>query len=202
MYKASDKYIIEGLLEEDYYILKKIYLDYYPGVFNYVISQSGREEDARDIFQDALVVIFLKARKNPDFLTSTFKTFLFSTCRILWLTMINGKNHDFYPLDSFENETESEEPDIVEELIDMEKRKLVLKHFQTLNEECRKILELAIDGTSLELIKTIMGYSSVQYVKNRKLNCKNLLVRKVWNSPEFKELRNEKIRENTEIPRW
>lgn len=202
MFKASDKYIIEGLLEGDYHILKKIYLDFYPGVFNYIISQSGSEADARDVFQDAMVVIYIKARKNPDFLTSTFKTFLFSICRILWLTMVNSKHRNFYPIDGIEDGIESDEKDIIEDLIEMEKRKLVLKHFNTLNDECRKILELAIDGTPLDSIKKIMGYSSVQYVKNRRLNCKNILVRKVRNSPEFKELCNEKIRENTEIPRW
>ncbi|MGC9344166.1 MAG: RNA polymerase sigma factor [Bacteroidales bacterium] len=202
MYKASDKYLVEGLLEEDYQILKKIYLDYYPLVLNYVSSNSGSEEDAKDIFQDALVVIYMKARKNPDFLTSSFSTFLYSTCRILWLRVVNSKDWKLEVVEDYDDSIQNKDNNIVEDLIEMEKRKLVLKHFKLLNEDCKKLLALAIDGTQLELIKEIMGYSSIQYVKNRRWNCKNLLVRKVRNSPEYKELRNEKIRENTAIPRW
>lgn len=202
MYKASDKYLIAGLLEEDYHTLKKIYSDYYPLVYNYILSNSGSEEDAKDIFQDALVVIFMKARKNPDFLTSGFGTFLYSTSRILWLRIINNKNWQNRYIEDYENDLHGEDDTIIQDLIEMEKRKLVMKHFRMMGEECRELLELAIDGTPLELIKEIMGYSSVQYVKNRRLNCKNLLVRKIRNSPEFKELRNEKIRENPAIPRW
>jgi RNA polymerase sigma factor (sigma-70 family) len=202
MYKASDKYLIEGILEEDHQILKKIYLEYYPFIFNYISGNSGSEEDAKDIFQDALVVIYMKARKNPDFLISSFKSFLYSNCRLLWLRVLNDKSWNFQSLENYDDITDIDQDSIVGDLIEMEKRKLVLKHFRGLNEECKKLLALAIDGTPLELIKEIMGYSSIQYVKNRRLNCKNLLIRKVRNSPEFKELGNEKTRENTEIPRW
>lgn len=202
MYISAEKYIIEGILKEDYRILKKIYLNYYPGFLRYILSNSGNEEDAKDLFQDALVVIYMKARKNPFLLTSSFKTMLFSICRVLWMKMNSQKGRSYVDLEHRITDRVDEQEDLLGDLIAMERRKLVLKHFKTLNDECRQILKLAIDGTSLELIKNIMGYSSVQYTKNRKYNCKNILIRKVRSSPEFKELKHETVRENTEIPRW
>jgi hypothetical protein len=121
---------------------------------------------------------------------------------LLWLKERKRSYRSVLELDSQFVSFNANEEDIVEDLVEMEKNKLVWKHFRELNEECKKIIQLAIDRTPLGLITEIMGFSSVQYTKNRKTSCKNNLVKKIRNSPEFKELRNETIRESTAIPRW
>lgn len=199
---TADQHIIDGILNENFQVLKDIYKDYYPGVRQFILSKNGNSEDAKDIFQDALVVIYMRARRDPNFLYTRFNTFLFSVCKILWLKQQRKKYHFDYEIEVFKDEFSELDDQIIDDLVLMEKHKLVWKHFKQLGKECQQLLQLSFDETPLELIKEILGFSSVQYTKNRKTNCKNLLIRRIWNSPEYKELRNEKLRENTTIPRW
>ena len=202
MKNQEDQQIINGILTENNRILKKIYIDYFPGICNFISFGNGTVGDAKDIFQDALVVIFMKARKNSDFLKVKFSTYLHGVCKILWLKTRQKHTAGFYDIHNQEMDNIDTSNDIMEDLIEMEKHKLVWKHFNELNDTCRKILQMAIDKIPLEHIMKVMGFSSIQYTKNRKTLCKKNLVMKVRSSPEFNELRNEKIRENTAIPRW
>lgn len=199
---TADQHIIDGILSENFKILKDIYKDYYPGVRHFILSRNGNSEDAKDIFQDALVVIYMKAKGDPNFLYARFNTFLFSVCKVLWLKEQRRKLSPGFEIDAYENDYSELDDQILDDLILMEKQKLVWKHFKQLGKECQQILQLSFDETPLALIKEILGFSSVQYTKNRKTNCKTILVRRIWDSPEYKELRNEKLRENTTIPRW
>ncbi len=198
----SDQYIIDGILEENFHILKSLYKNYYPGIQKFILSSKGSSEDAKDIFQDALVVIYMRAKRNPHFLHTRFNTFLFAVCKILWLKQQRRFTRYGFEISSYEQEFSEVDNQILDDMIHMEKQKLVWKQFKQLGKECQQILQLSFDETPLELIKEILGFSTIQYTKNRKTTCKNLLVRMIWNSPEYKELKNEKLRENTAIPRW
>ncbi len=202
MSPVNDKYLIDGILKEDASILKHVYSQYFPGILSFVISGKGNREEAKDIFQDALVAIFMKARKNPGFLTSSFKTYIFKVSKYLWLKEKRRKMRSALNPELYIEELNDEYEDIIQDLIEMEKNKLVWKYFSELNEDCQKILKLAIDSISLDKITELMGYSSVQYTKNRKTGCKNSLVKKIRSSQEFKELKNESVGENTALPRW
>ncbi len=199
---SDDQYIIDGILGEDLHILKDIYKKNYPGVLHFILSMGGGPEDAKDVLQDALVVIYMRAKRNPKFLYTRFTTFLFSVCKILWMKQLRGKASSVFEEDTFEGNSPDLDNQIIDDLILMEKQKLVWKHFKQLGKECQQILQMSFDENSLEMIKQSLGFSSIQYTKNRKTHCKNILVRRIWNSPEYKELKNEKLRENTAIPRW
>src|SRR6476620_4948451 len=50
-----------------------------------VINNNGTADDAADIFQESMIVLFEKA-KNPEFeLNCQIKTYLYSVCKRLWL---------------------------------------------------------------------------------------------------------------------
>jgi DNA-directed RNA polymerase specialized sigma24 family protein len=199
---SGDQYIIDGILQEDLQIMRSLYRDYYPGIQNFVESRNGSVEDAKDIFQDALVVIYMRARKNPFFLRTKFNTFLFAVCKILLLKEQRNSFSFGFDISTYEPGLPDLDDDIIDDMIKMEKHKLVWKHFKQLGQECQQLIKLSIDETPLEIIREILGFSSIQYTKNRKTNCKNILVRRIWNSPEYKELRNEKVSKDSTIPRW
>ena len=153
---SADQHIIEGILQEDSKILKDIYLNSFPSVLKFIRMNMGTEDDARDIFQDAMVVLYLKARKNPKFLRSGLNTYLFAICKYLWFNekrrMDYARNSESY----FYKELQEVDDSILDEIIKMEKQKLIWKHFQSLNEDCKKILRLAIEKTPLEIIREMM----------------------------------------------
>lgn len=199
---SQDQYIIDGILEGNTRVLKELYLDYFLIAKGMILSKGGCEEDAKDIFQDAVVAIFMHARKNKNFLRGRFFSYFFQVVKYIWFRRLKEKVDVSLPGEDMIEHLEDENSGIHKDIEDMEKRKLVKKHIETLGADCQKIIEMTIEGLSLEVIKRQMGYSSIQYTKNRKTTCKNNLIRKVRNSPEFKELQNESLTKNTVIPRW
>ncbi len=191
--------ILLAIKREDSSILKEIYKTYYPSISYFIISNSGAESDARDIFQDAMVIIFLKVRDNFPKLTSTFGTYLFSISKFLWLKELSRRT----PKESVEVEELSDlENDFLQDYVFMEKRKLILEHFMELNTECRKLLSLFLNGYSIAEVTAELDYHSEAHTRAMKSRCKERLVKRIWKSPRYKELRNEVHRENSKVPRW
>ena len=50
--------IVEGLRTGRKKTLNQIYRDYFPVIKDHVIKNSGSEDDAKDVFQDAMMAIF------------------------------------------------------------------------------------------------------------------------------------------------
>jgi RNA polymerase sigma factor (sigma-70 family) len=201
MNNAVQATVIESIKREDKKVLLDIYKTYFPQVRHFVLSNSGTLCDAEDVFQDALVLIYLKIRRNSLNLSSSFGTYLHGIVRFLWLKELERKRK--YPGTLLDNAyLIAGESDFLGDYVKMEKRKLILQHYSDLSEECRKILDLYIKETPLSHITVLMGYSNDQYTRNRRTNCKVRLIKSVWNNPRFKELKNEAYRQDTEVPRW
>lgn len=193
--------IIEALKREDKQVLLSIYRDYFLQARHFILANRGNIFDAEDIFQDALVLVYMKGRKGNIEWRSSFGTYLNCIVRYLWLKQlerrrrINGEGLQA----AMEMEIEA---DFIEDWIRLEKRKLIFHHFKKLSEECQRILSLSISETPLNNITILMGYSSDQYTRNRRTLCKTKLIASIWNNPLFKELKNEAYRQDTEVPRW
>lgn len=55
----------------------------------YISKNNGNEEDAKDIFQDALFIIIEKIHNNDFVLQGTLSTYLFAICKNLWLMALD-----------------------------------------------------------------------------------------------------------------
>ena len=201
MDRFSPEEIFDGIRREDRKILERIYKVFYPAVRHYVTSNNGNEHDAQDIFQDSLVIVYLKVKKSPPVLTCSFGTYLFSINKYLWYREFR-RSHMHARSMLNPDELIDYENNFMNDYIRMEKRKLVLDHFNEMGESCQKLLSLFIQNTPVERITKIMGFSTDQYTRNRRTNCKEKLVQRIWNSPRYRELRNEEHREDSKIPRW
>lgn len=193
--------LIELIRKEDRKALLEIYKTCFPQVRHYITINSGNEYDAEDVFQDALVLIYLKIKNNTLFINASLSSYLNGIVKFLWLKELERKRKYF----GTSLETAEQVPtdiDFLSDYIKMEKRKLILYHYLELNEECQKLLDLHIKETPIGRITAIMGYSSDQYTRNRRNACKERLIRAIWNNPRFKELKNETNRKDTEVPRW
>ena len=65
MKRLSDEEILAGLRKRDNRILQYIYKNSFTPVKQLVLHNAGSENDAEDIFQEALIVIFKKLRESP-----------------------------------------------------------------------------------------------------------------------------------------
>ena len=58
MAKYNVEEILEGIRRNDIKILQYVYRTFYSYIKYFIISNSGNDDDARDIFQEALVVVY------------------------------------------------------------------------------------------------------------------------------------------------
>lgn len=187
MAKHTVEEILEGIRLHDIKILQYVYTTFYSYIKYFIISNSGSDDDAKDIFQEALVVIYRKLDENKLDISCTFKTYLYSVCRLLWLKHLEKRKtkNEF----SIDNENFIELADDTKELSEQNARySLYQKYFKLLGEDCRKVLEMSLEKISLKQIAEIMGYKSEKYAKKRKYQCKERLINEIKNDPQFKEL--------------
>ena len=76
---------IKAILTNDTLRIKQMYREFLPMVEQFVVRNSGTRSDAQDVLQDGLMVVFEKTNQAGFELTSTFKTYLFSICKFIWL---------------------------------------------------------------------------------------------------------------------
>lgn len=182
----KDHEIIEAIRAGDWSVLEHVYSSSFESIKYLVMRNGGTAQDADDIFQDAMVVLYEKLRMEEFELTCSFKTFLYSVARNLWLKQLNKRKihkagiddmEDYLNVDAFFDPLDEEmnESD--------EKISSVKNHLSRLGEKCRKILEyFFFDRLSMEEIAQKLGYTNADNAKNQKYQCIKQLRKKVFDN--------------------
>jgi RNA polymerase sigma factor (sigma-70 family) len=182
------KEILHGLKDRDTRVLDYIYDNFYFQIKVLVTKNHGSEEDARDIYQDALMVIYQKQQKDSLTLSCSFSTYLYSVCRLLWLKQLEKRKQHIAITE--ESGIFVEVNDNILDIFNLnEKYKLYQDHFNRLSFSCQKVLELFLAGIPLKEIANILGFKSEQYAKKRKYQCKEKLVNSIKSDPEYKKIK-------------
>ncbi len=187
----SDEDILSGLKVQDRSVVNYVYKEFFPTIKYLITTNSGSEIDAEDVFQDALVIIFKKVRSDDLILTSSFKTYLYSVCRNLWLQRLDKKafSSEFLELENLNELQDTIQFEFTDN--ENEKYKLFQQHFLELGEDCQKVLKLFLQKVPLKEIADLMGFKSEKYAKTRKFMCKEKLKQQIINDPRFKKLMEE-----------
>jgi RNA polymerase sigma factor (sigma-70 family) len=186
-YRADE--ILDGLRNRNTDVLEFIYRSYFHQINSFIKKNDGSDEDAKDVYQDAILVIYQKTKKENLALTCSFNTYLYSVCRLLWLKQLEKKKLKKDFLDESVKFVELDN-DILSHFDANERFKLYKEHFSKLSYNCQKILELFLAQIQIKEIARVLGYRSVQYVKKRKHQCKEKLITSIKNDPRFKEIIN------------
>ncbi len=200
MKKYSGEEIIQGIFEHNEKVIYYIYEENYRIIKQLVRTNNGNDEDADDIFQEAIMVIYRKIKEGTLNLYVSFGTYLYAVAKKIWQNELKRRMQKTCSIDNCENL--QDEDDVIINLIKNEKHKLVWKHFEKLSKDCQKIIRMFIDGHTISEVTRIMNYSSEQHAKNRRLRCKNSLITSIINDPQFKELKNEKEEDFNQLRRW
>lgn len=167
----QDQFLIRGLAEENKTIIEKIYKDNYSMVQNMVLTNFGTSDDAADIFQEAMIVLFEKSI-NPEFqLHCQLKTYLYSVCKRLWLKKLQRDKRLSIQTNDFEQTV------LVEEDIEyLEKRQQDFQLMETamnkIGEPCKSLLEaFYIQKKQMQQIAVAFNYTNADNAKTQKYKC-------------------------------
>src|SRR6185312_2461290 len=92
----QDNDLLEALAANDANAIETIYRENYSAIKAFIIKNNGYTDDARDIFQEAMIIIFEKAKSGSFVLSCRLQTYLYSVCRRLWLKKLQNQ-HRFNP---------------------------------------------------------------------------------------------------------
>jgi len=191
MIHYSDEAILEGLRLRSDYIINFTYKEFYPLIKFLVTDNGGAEEDAEDIFQDGIVTLYNKIILNQLVLTSSFKTYMYSLCRNLWLQKLNKRKAIFDKLNDVEEYIDIPKGMLQEATIEeTEMQRIIQMHFLSLPDDCQRVLKLFIKKTPLPEIAGIMGFKTDNYARTRKDLCKQELKKRVADDPRSIKLLN------------
>ena len=166
--------------------LSYIYENYYGGLARFVIDNKGTEEDAKDIFQDSLVVLYEKVH-IPDFVwTSTLKTYLFAVCKNLWFKRLRKASNREIPTEDIHHlpvaDISFDDP--------YEDRTFLLHNLMDrLGGACKEILTLFyFQRRSMQEIAIEMNLATEKVAKNKKARCMAKLRELFKESSDFRPL--------------
>ena len=185
--KYTEEEVLAGILGNSNKMLQYVYKEAFPGVRRYICSNSGNDEDAKDIFQESIIIIYKKLKNNNLVLTCSLKVYLFSVCRLLWLKELENRRKSIEEVKVGDFVLDVGE-DVLEISEQNERYELYRAHFDLLKEDCKKVLRMFLEKVPLKEIAIRMGYSSEQYAKKRKFQCKEALVNNIQNDNDYKEM--------------
>jgi len=152
----------------------------------YICSHSGNEDDALDIFQDAMVALCKQIKTGKFDTRYEIAGFLFSVSRNLWINKIKKNNRNVLMPEIIEK---AEEYDYSDDIITVEKERVLKELISKLGEKCFQLLQFSIykDYSGAEICD-IMGFTSIDAVKTQKYKCKQKLLNLLELNPVYKEV--------------
>lgn len=168
----QDIHLLKGLARNDKKSVEIIYSQNYNLVQALVINNNGTIDDAKDIFQEAMMVLFDKARSGSFELNCQIRTYLYSVARRLWLKKLNQGNRHIADFDDT-NETQiAVDDDMVQHEQKDAEFNIMHSAMDTLGEPCKSLLQsFYFKNKSMQEIADNFGYTNSENAKTQKYKC-------------------------------
>ncbi len=170
----TDNQYIEGLRLSDNAVIRTIYKKFYPAIMRMVLNNNGTEQEAKDVFQESILVLYHHVQKQNFILSCALQTYLYSVAKRLWLKQLSKKSgtlkldERFYEGDDF--------ADSENEVSVYEEREQNLTRMQEsigqLGEPCKTLLtDFYMARLGMDEIANKFGYTNADNAKNQKYKC-------------------------------
>ena len=167
----QENLLLKGLAKSDKASVEAIYRDNYIIIQSFIINNNGTIDDARDIFQEAMVVLFEKSKDTTFSLHCQIRTYIYSVCRRLWLKRLQQ-------LSKYNTQVETLEEivPVEEDIEEHEKRNadfLLMEQARgKIGEPCKSLLDAYyLQKKSMQDISAEFGYTNADNAKTQKYKC-------------------------------
>jgi RNA polymerase sigma factor (sigma-70 family) len=167
----QDKLLLEGIAAEDKVSIEQLYKQHYNMVQSMVVTNGGSKDDAADLFQETIIVLYEKIKAGNFELTCLLKTFLYSVARRLWLKKLQQQQRF------------TTQPDGLEEIVPVEDE--IEQHMKLQNdfaimetalgkvgEPCKSLLQgYYLQKKDMNTLAAEFGYTNADNAKTQKYKC-------------------------------
>jgi RNA polymerase sigma factor (sigma-70 family) len=167
----NEEALLQGLARNDKKAVETIYRENYNIIQLLVINNNGSADDAKDIFQEAMIVLYEKVRSGTFELNCQIRTYVYSVSRRLWLKRLQQLNRYSPAVENLDGFISVEE-----EIEEHEKRnaefEMMDKAIGSLGEPCKSLLEAYyLQKRKMHEIAANFGYTNADNAKNQKYKC-------------------------------
>ncbi|MGV3767980.1 MAG: RNA polymerase sigma factor [Chitinophagaceae bacterium] len=167
----NEQHLLEGLAQNDRKAIESIYRAHYNVIQTLIINNNGSADDARDVFQEALVVLFEKVKSGSFELHCQIRTYLYSVAKRLWLKRLQ-QIKPFTGDIAYAEETISVEEDAEMHDKKQESFRIMENSLDHLGEPCRSLLKAYyMEKQPMAEIAAHFGYTNADNAKNQKYKC-------------------------------
>ncbi|MCD0464159.1 RNA polymerase sigma factor [Flavobacterium sp. ENC] len=186
----SDQKYIEGLAANNSIIIQEIYKKFVPKVVFYIRNNSGNQDQAQDIVQEVLLLLFNQAKANTLELTCPFDAYFFLLCKRKWLNELKKTANKGVTINEDAGSISESAHELVEQTEEFdEKQQLFDTMFQKLGEKCQELLKLSFEIKSMEEVAEKL-HVTYAYVRKKKSLCIGQLTQWIQETKNFKSLKN------------
>ena len=186
-----DQKYIDGLLQNNASVIQSIYEKFAPKVIHYICMNSGDRDQAKDLIQDVLIVIYKQARDKDLVLTCPFDAYFFLLCKRRWLNELKKPHQKRVTiLESVVSEDEALEQQCFETDIFGQQEQLYTEMLEKIGNSCKALLKLSFQLPSMEAVAKQLDIT-YGYARKRKSLCIGKLTELIRQSPKFINLKNE-----------
>lgn len=148
----------------------QLYKEYFAMVNRFITNNNGRTEDAEDIFQDTMIILWGKLQKDNFHLTASIKTYIMAIAKNLWLKRLRTVNQESKLNDILHDKIYEE----VNLAIEQEKNywDKLQNYFHKITKHCQGLIhDMFFKEKAIEQIQKEYGYSSKHNAQNQKHKC-------------------------------
>ena len=184
-----DQMYIEGLANNNSVVIQSIYKKFVPKVVSYIRNNSGDKDQAQDVVQEVLILLFNQAKAKKLELTCPFDAYFFLLCKRKWLNELKKSVNKGVTLnEDFTSITESTQVMLAETELFDEKQELFDLMFQKLGDKCKEVLQLSFSLQSMEEVAEKLNVT-YGYVRKKKSLCTGQLTQWIQETNRFKSLK-------------
>lgn len=142
----------------------------------YVVANSGTYDDAEDLLQEALVVLWERVRNGRFEYTAKLDTFVYATARNLWMRRLARMRREVAGAVDPDRHAD-DGASALDTMIETEEAERVRTGLEKLGEPCKSLLLLFYwEELPMEEIARRLGFANADTAKSKKYQCKKLLL--------------------------
>ncbi|MDD3892358.1 MAG: hypothetical protein PHE03_08660 [Bacteroidales bacterium] len=191
MQQYSNNELLKSLIKQDQTALNYLYKRLFPKVNKMIFRLGGDYDNANDVFQESIIILYRKAINNEINETIFVEKYVVGICKLIWQKHLSKEKARSIKNEKFKYDLTQNEQETVNEYLLSKRKQLYLEHFKRLDKGCQNVLSAFLNGMNFAEIAKEQGFASDDYARRKKYLCKGYLVKSIKNDPNYHKLSSD-----------